>query len=166
MSRSWPLLWFSVGLDLLGVLFAALLASQLRHHTLALVLQVDGFVFGFGFLLLAWFLGGYSFLRWPWMPYRQLWQRWLVVVGSALMLAVLVGWVLNVLPTAVWLHRSTLLILGLVLAAWGSFTRRCLQPLKKSVRWMAAVSNRPSPSFCRKDSTDQSKSIRQAIQDC
>ena len=37
-------------------------------------------------------------------------------------------------------------------------------PSKKSVRWMAAVSNRSSPSFCLKDSTDQSNSIRQAIQ--
>jgi hypothetical protein len=154
MSRSWPLLWFSVGLDLLGVLFAALLATQLRHHNLALVLQVDGFVFGFGFLLLAWFLGGYSFLRWPWMPYRQLWQRWLVVVGSALLLAVLVGWVLNVLPTAVWFHRSTLLILGLVLAAWGSFTRRCLQPL---ARRQAAGRLARSPVVRRRAALDISK---------
>lgn len=154
MSRSWPLLWFSVGLDLLGVLFAALLATQLRHHNLALVLQVDGFVFGFGFLLLAWFLGGYSFLRWPWMPYRQLWQRWLVVVGSALLLAVLVGWLLNVLPTAVWFHRSTLLILGLVLAAWGSFTRRCLQPL---ARRQAAGRLARSPVVRRRAALDISK---------
>ena len=154
MSRSWPLLWFSVGLDLLGVLFAALLATQLRHHNLALVLQVDGFVFGFGFLLLAWFLGGYSFLRWPWMPYRQLLQRWLVVVGSALLLAVLVGWVLNVLPTAVWFHRSTLLILGLVLAAWGSFTRRCLQPL---ARRQAAGRLARSPVVRRRAALDISK---------
>ena len=154
MSRSWPLLWFSVGLDLLGVLFAALLATQLRHHNLVLVLQVDGFVFGFGFLLLAWFLGGYSFLRWPWMPYRQLWQRWLVVVGSALLLAVLVGWVLNVLPTAVWFHRSTLLILGLVLAAWGSFTRRCLQPL---ARRQAAGRLARSPVVRRRAALDISK---------
>ena len=98
MSRRWPLLWLSVGLDLLGVLAAALLAAQLRHHNPALVLQADGLAFGLVFLLLAWFLGGYSFLRWPWMPYRQLVQRWLLVVGSALGLAVLAGWLLKQRP--------------------------------------------------------------------
>ena len=131
MSRSWPLLWLSVGLDLLGLLFGALLAAEFRHHNLALVLQADGLVFGLGFLLLAWFLGGYSFLRWPWMPYRQLLQRWLSVLGSALALAVLVGWLLNAASTAVWFHRSTLLILGLFLGGWGSLNRRWLHPLAR-----------------------------------
>jgi GT2 family glycosyltransferase len=131
MKRVWQLLWLSLGLDLFGVLAGALLAAQLRHHNLALVLQADGLAFGLGFLLLAWFFGGYSFLRWPWMPYRQLVQRWLLVVGSALALAVLAGWMLNAALTAVWFHRSTLLILGLVLAAWGLLTRRCLQPLAR-----------------------------------
>ena len=131
MKRGWPLLWLSVGLDLFGVLAGALLAAQLRYHNPALVLQVDGLAFGLGFLLLAWFLGGYSFLRWPWMPYRQLLQRWLLVLGSALALAVLTGWLLNVAITAVWFHRSTLLILGLVLAVWGLLLRRWLQPLAR-----------------------------------
>jgi GT2 family glycosyltransferase len=129
MKRVWPLLWLGVGLDLVGVLLAALLAAQLRHHNPALVLQPDGVVFGLGFLLLAWFLGGYSFLRWPWMPFRQLVQRWLLVVGSALALAVLAGWLLNAALTAVWFHRGTLLILGVVLGVWGLLLRRCLQPL-------------------------------------
>jgi hypothetical protein len=111
-----PLLWLSVGLDLLGVLAGALLAAQLRHHNLGLVLQADGVAFGLVFLLLAWFLGCYSFLRWPWMPYLQLAQRWFLVVFSALGLAVLAGWLLNVAATAVWFHRSTLLILGAALA--------------------------------------------------
>jgi GT2 family glycosyltransferase len=131
MSQRWPLLWLSVGLDLLGVLAGALLAAQLRHHNLGLVLQADGLVFGVVFLLLAWFLGGYSFLRWPWMPYRQLVQRWLLVVGSALGLAVLAGWLLNAAVTVVWFHRSTLVILGAVLALWGLLLRRCLQPLAR-----------------------------------
>ena len=131
MSRSWPLLWVSVTLDLLGVLLGAVLAAQLRHHNPALVLQVEGLMFGLGFLLLAWFLGAYSFLRWPWMPYRQLLQRWSVVVGVALALAVLVGWLLNAGPTAVWFHRSTLLVLGMVLLTWGSLMRRWLHPLAR-----------------------------------
>ena len=131
MSRRWPLLWLSVGLDLLGVLAGALLAAQLRHHNLGLVLQADGLAFGLVFLLLAWFLGGYSFLRWPWTPYRQLVQRWLLVVGSSLGLAVLAGWLLNAAATAVWFHRSTLAILGVVLALWGLLQRRWLQPLAR-----------------------------------
>ena len=103
------------------------------------MLQPDGLFFGLGFLLLAWFLGGYSFLRWPWMPYRQLLQRWLLVVGSALALAVLAGWLLNAAVTAVWFHRSTLLILGLVLGVWGLLMRRWLQPLARrqaALRWV------------------------------
>jgi GT2 family glycosyltransferase len=131
MSRPWPLLWLSVGLDLLGVLAGALLAAQLNHHNLGLVLEADALAFGLVFLILAWFLGGYSFLRWPWMPYRQLVQRWLLVVGSALGLAVLVGWLLNAAVTAVWFQRSTLVILGAVLALWGLLLRRCLQPLAR-----------------------------------
>lgn len=142
MKRVWPLLWLSVGLDLFGVVLGALLAAQLRHHNPALVLQVDGLIFALAFLLLAWFLGGYSFLRWPWMPYRQLVQRWLLVVGSALALAVLAGWLLNVSLTAVWFHRSTLLILGAVLACWGLLTRYLLQPW---ARRQAAVRLARSP---------------------
>ena len=147
----WPPLWLCVGLDLFGVLLGALLAAQLRHHNPALVLQADGVVFGLGFLLLAWFLGGYSFLRWPWMPYRQLVQRWLLVVGAALALAVLVGWLLNAALTAVWFHRSTLLILGLVLAFWGLLTRRWLQPL---ARRQAALRLARSPVVRRRSRLD------------
>ena len=150
----WPPLWLCVGLDLFGVLLGALLAAQLRHHNPALVLQADGVVFGLGFLLLAWFLGGYSFLRWPWMPYRQLVQRWLLVVGAALALAVLVGWLLNAALTAVWFHRSTLLILGLVLAFWGLLTRRWLQPL---ARRQAALRLARSPVVRRRSRLDAPK---------
>ena len=151
MSRSWSLLWLSVGLDLLGIFLSALLAALLRDHNPALVLQGDGFVFGLGFLLLAWFLGGYSFLRWPWMPYRQLLQRWIVVVGSALALAVLVGWLLNAAPTAVWFHRSTLLVLGLFLVTWGSLTRLWLHPL---ARQQASGRLTRSPVFRRRSSLE------------
>lgn len=131
MKRRWTLLWLSVGLDLLGVALGALLAAELRHHNPALVLQWNGLAFGFGFLLLAWFLGAYSFLRWPWMPYRQLVQRFLLVVAAVLGLAVLVVWLLNPVPTAIWFHHSTLLILGVVLTAWGLVSRRWLQPLAR-----------------------------------
>jgi len=149
MKQAWPLLWLSVGLDLLGVLFGALLAAQLRHHNPALVLQAGGLVFGLGFLVLAWFFGGYSFLRWPWMPYRQLLQRWLLVVASALGLAVWAGWLLNAALTEVWVHRSTLLILGLVLAAWGLLTRLWLQPV---ARHQAALRLARSPVARRRSS--------------
>ena len=131
MKRDWPLLCLCVGLDLLGVLLAALLAAQLPHHNLALVLQADGLAFGLILLSLAWFLGGYSFLRWPWIAYRQLAQRWLLVVGSAIALAMLVGGLLNAALTTVWFHRSNVLILGLVLAVWGLLLRRWLQPLAR-----------------------------------
>ena len=99
--------------------------------------------FGLGFVLLAWFFGGYSFLRWPWMPFRHLVQRWLLVVGSALLLAVLAGWLLNVPVTAVWFHRSTLLILGLALGLLGG-----VDAAAGCIRWQrrqAALASARSP---------------------
>ena len=129
MNRPWPILSLSVGLDLIGVLWGVSLASQLRHYNPGLVFQADGLTFALGLLGLAWFFGGYSFLRWPWMPYRQLVQRWLLVVVGALGLTILAGWFSNTGPTAIWFHRSTLLSLGFVIAAWGLLTRRFLQPL-------------------------------------
>ena len=131
MKRFPSLLWLSVGLDLFGIAFAALLAMLIRAHSPALLLQLDGLIFVCCFGLLAWFFGAYSFLSWPWMPSRQLLQRWSFVVGSALALAVLVGWLLNAESATVWFHRSTLLILGLVLLIWGWLTRRGLQPLAR-----------------------------------
>jgi len=154
MSRSWPLLWLSVGLDLLGVLFGALLAAQLRHHNPALVLRADGFVFGLGFLLLAWFLGGYSFFRWPWMPYRQLLQRWIVVVGSALAVAVFVGWLVNAPTNAVWFHRSSLVVIGSIQVVWGALMRRWLHPLG---RRQASGRLARSPVFRRPAALDTSQ---------
>lgn len=124
-----PLLWLSAGLDLLGLWVGALLAAKLRGHPLALALHLDGVLFTAGFFFLAWFLGGYSFLRWPWMPYRQVSQRFLLLVVSALAMAVAVEWLLNAPITAIWFHRSTLVILGLVLTSWGLIHRRCLQPI-------------------------------------
>ena len=123
------LFWLSLTLDVLGALFAALVAAQLLHQNPALVFEADGLAFGLVFSLLAWFFGGYSFLGWPWMPFRQVVQRWLIVVGSALALAGLVGWLLSVPSTAVWFHRATLVIIGLVLGLWGVLMRCWLHPL-------------------------------------
>lgn len=131
MKRAWPLLWVNVGLDLGALLLGVCLAARLRHHNLALVFQGDVAAFALGFLLLAWFFGGYSYLGWPWIPYRQLLQRWSLVVGSSLGMAVLLGWLLHAQSTVVWPHRSTLLIPGLVLAVCGLLTRRWLQPMAR-----------------------------------
>lgn len=131
MKRAWPLLWVNIGLDLGAFLLGTCLAALLRHHNLELVLQADVAAFGLGFFVLAWFFGGYSYLRWAWLPYRQPLQRWLFVVGSSLAMALLLGWMLNAQPTAVWFHRSTLLIVGLVLAVCGLLTRRSLQPIAR-----------------------------------
>ncbi|WP_341883463.1 glycosyltransferase family 2 protein [Synechococcus sp. UW140] len=131
MRRGWPLLALSVGMDLVGMLAGGLLAAELRQLNPALVLQTDVLVFGIGFLFVAWFFGAYSFLRWPWMPYRQLMQRWLLVVVSALGLAVLAAWLLYASPTAVWWQPSSLLIVGVVMLLWGGLLRRWLQPLAR-----------------------------------
>ena len=131
MKRNWPLLCLCVGLDLLGVVLCAWLAAQWRHQNLAQVLQADGLAFGLSFLLLAWFLGGYSFLRWPWIPYRQLAQRWMLVVGTSLALAMLAGGLLHKAPTALWFQNSNMLIVGLVLVVWGLLLRHWLQPLAR-----------------------------------
>lgn len=128
MRKARLLLWLTVGLDLLGVLLGALvLFPGFRGGSVAaLPLHVLGFALLF--LLLAWFLGGYSFLQWPWMPYRQLAQRWLFVVGAALLLAL-------------WLDLSVLVVLGLVLASWGLIMRRWLQPLaQRQAHWRLARS--------------------------
>ena len=131
MKRGWLLLWLSVGLDLLGVLTGAALSALLRHHNLAQVLQLDGLVFGLALLLLAWFFGGYSFLRWPWMPYSQLLRRWWLVLAVALALSVFMEWLLKPSAEAVWSHRSTLFTLGVFLGIWGALMRRWLQPLAR-----------------------------------
>lgn len=120
MRRGWPLLALSVGLDLVGMLAGGLLAAELRQLNPALVLQTDVLVFGIGFLFVAWFFGGYSFLRWPWMPYWQLVQRWLLVLVSALGLAVLAAWLMYASPTAVWWQPSSSLIVGVVMLLWGA----------------------------------------------
>jgi len=153
MRRGLPLLWLSVCLDLVGWLVAALVATQLRNHHFLLALHPNGLAFGFGFLLVAWFFGGYSFFRWPWMPYRDLVQRWLLVVATALALAVLAGWLLNEPATAVWFHRSTLLLVGLSVGAWGLLMRRWLQPL---ARRHAASRLKQSPVCRSRSSVDVS----------
>jgi GT2 family glycosyltransferase len=131
MRRGWPLLGLNVGLDLVGIFTAALLAAHWQHQHHTFLLQAAGLCFGLGFLLVTWFLGGYSFLRWRWVPYRQFVQRWLLVVSSMLSMALLTGCQLSAPPIAAWLQPSTLLILGLVLAVCGWGLRRLLQPLAK-----------------------------------
>ena len=145
------LLLISLSLDVLGLLIAGLLAAQLLHQSPVLVLSADGLAFGLGFVLLAWFFGGYSFLRWPWMPFRHLVQRWLLVVGSALLLAVLAGWLLNVPVTAVWFHRSTLLILGLALGCWGVLMRCWLHPLARRQAALALARSPVAQQMSRAD---------------
>ena len=131
MTRSWPLLWINVALDWGGVWLAVFLAAQLIDQHPALGVQAVGLVFGLGFLLVAWFLGGYSYWRWPWLSCRQLLQRWLLVVTCALVLAVLAGWPLHADLAKLWFDRNTLLMAGLVLVAWGSLTRLCLLPIAR-----------------------------------
>ena len=142
MKARSPLLCLSLSLDVVGIWLAALLAAELLHHNPGLVLDAGALAFGLGVLVLAWFFGGYSFLRWPWMPFRQLAQRWLLVVGTALALAVQVGWLLNLSVTSVWFHRSALAVLGLVLGLWGVLIRRWLHPW---ARQQAALAVARSP---------------------
>lgn len=131
MRRFHPLLWLSVGLDLGGLLVGVWLAAVLREQNRALLVQPEGFIVVLSFLLLAWFFGGYSFLRWPWMSYRRLVQRWLWVLTTALLFAVSFAWLLNVPESLIWFHRSTLLIAVTVMGVWGCVQRRCLQLLAR-----------------------------------
>ena len=110
MSRFHPLLWLSVGLDLVGLLAGVWLAAVLREQNPALLVQPEGFIVALSFLLPAWFFGGYSYLRWPWMSYRRLVQRWLWVITTALLFTVTFAWLLNAPDSQIWFHRSTLLI--------------------------------------------------------
>ena len=120
MKRGLPLFLLSVCLDLGGVLIAVAVEAQLRSSDPPPALHPTGLTLGLGFLLLVWFFGGYSYLRWPWVPFWQIVRLWLFLVGSALSLALLADWLLNASATAVWFHLSTLLVLGLVLGLWGS----------------------------------------------
>ena len=70
------------------------MAVQLCHLDASNVLGIQGLLFAFGFLFLAWSLGSYSFLRWPCLAYRQVLQRWLVVVFTAFVVA----WIVILLP--------------------------------------------------------------------
>ena len=151
MKTRSSLLWLSLSLDVSGLLLAALLAARLLRHNPALVFEADGFAFGLGFGFLAWFFGGYSYLRWPWMPFRQLVQRWLLVVGSALLFAILAGWLLNVPVTAVWFHRSTLPILGLALGCGGVLMRCWLHPLARRQAALALARSPVAQQMSRAD---------------
>ena len=143
ITRS-PLLWICLSLDAVGAVLAALLAAQ--------VLDASGLVFGLVWLLLAWFFGGYSFLCWPWMPFRQLLQRWWLVLGIAVALMLLAGLLLNAPVTAVWFHRNTLLNFALAFGLWGVLIRCWLHPL---ARRQAALASGRSPLFRMDESKAQ-----------
>ena len=149
-TRGW-LFWFSVSLDLLGVFVGALLSCLASRQDLveALSRQVVGFALLF--LFLSWFFGGYSFLHWPWMPFRQLAQRWLLVVSCVSVLAL-------------WLDQSVFLGLGLVLAVWGLLTRCWLQPLaQRQAHWRLSrspVARRRTTSQIRAGSTQSGHSLQ------
>ena len=143
ITRS-PLLWICLSLDAVGAVLAAWLAAQ--------VLDASGLVFGLLLLLLAWFFGGYSFLRWPWMTFRQLLQRWWLVLVSAIALMLLAGLLLNAPVTAVWFHPNTLLSFGLAFGLWGALIRCWLHPL---ARRQAALASGRSPLFRMDESKAQ-----------
>ena len=130
-TRGNLLLRLCAGLDLVGVLAGGLIAADLSEFNPALLPQADGLVFATQLLFVAWFLGGYSFIDWPWMPYQQLVQRWAVVVMGAAGMTLLASWLLNAPPTAVWFHPSTLLTIGVVSAVFGGLQRCWLQPLAR-----------------------------------
>ena len=78
---------FTVGLDLCGVFLPYMLLLQLYEHNSILIFQASSFIFGITYLLLTWFLGGCTFLRWPWATYWKLLQRWLLIVFGSFVLA-------------------------------------------------------------------------------
>ena len=135
MSRRHPLLWLTVGHDLIGLLGGAWSASILHRQDMASLIQPHGWIVLLGFLALAWFLGAYSFLRWPWMYYRRLLQRWFLVITCALLIAVTFGWLFK--PESLSrFHRSTLLMLVAVMGIGGTLQRGILHMLaqRQSIR--------------------------------
>ena len=131
MSWSKLLLCLSVGLDLAGLLFAAVAATFFWSDGPALLNPPEGIGCGVAFGFLAWFFGAYSYLRWPWMPYRQLVQRWSLVVCMAMASAGLLAWLLKLEPEWAWRSPSAPLVFVLVLLDWGWWSRSVLQPLAK-----------------------------------
>lgn len=91
MSRRHPLLWLSITLEHIGLLVGAWSASILHRQDTASLIQPHGWIVLLGFFALVWFLGMYPFLRWPWMPYRRLFQCWFFVMTCALLCAVTLG---------------------------------------------------------------------------
>ena len=113
-------MWLSLSLDLIGIFLGALIAVRVRHDDFSPLFNADGVVFTFIFVVLSWFLGSYSFLRWPWVPYKNLAQRFVAIVVLSGFIAIVYRWLENNNPNeAVWFHRSTQLILGAFLLTWG-----------------------------------------------
>ena len=125
---------FTVGLDLCGVFLPYMLLSQLYEHNSILIFQASSFIFGIIYLLLTWFLGGCTFLRWPWATYWKLLQRWFLIVFGSFVLALFAGFLLS-LPTNS--YSSSICVIALVQLVWGCMTRYWLQ---KYVRGLS-VSN-------------------------
>ena len=106
MNWSKLLLCLSVGLDLAGLWFAAVAATFFWRYGPAFLIPPECIGFGVAFGFMALFFGAYSYLRWPWMPYRQLVQRWLLVVCMAMASAGLLAWLLKLEQEWVWRSPS------------------------------------------------------------
>ena len=131
MIRNRPLIWLSMGLDLVGILLTALLTGLPYFQNPTSSIQVNGLTIGCVFVITGWFLGGYSFLSWPWLTYRQLMQRWLLVVVTTLAVTALISVMRHGPPTAVWFQGKTLIVLGFTFSLWGLLMRSWLLPLAR-----------------------------------
>lgn len=136
MRRGRGLLGLAVGLDLAGAVLGVAVAVRMRASELAIASPLGGLVCVLIFLVLSWFFGGYSFLRWPWMPLLQQVQSWLLVVFSTIALTAL-------------LFGSSVFLPGLVLALWGLLMRFWLRPwacTRRSDSALAGLSSVPAES--------------------
>ena len=112
-----------------------LVGIVLPRQDMASLIQPHGWIVLLGFLALAWFLGAYLFLRWPWMSYRRLLQRWFLVITCVLLIAVTFGWLFK--PESLSrFHRSTLLMLVAVMGIGGTLQRGIMHMLaqRQSIR--------------------------------
>lgn len=139
-----PLIVIGVIADLLGIKVAIALALALTGHADAPSSPALMAGLSLLYLLLAWFLGAYSFIRWPWVPRRSLAQRLSVLVLSTGSLLVLWRWFFNLPEGVVLVHRSTLLLFLLVLWGWALLWRVLLLP---QVRSQALQRLRRSPAL-------------------
>lgn len=139
-----PLIVTGVAADLVGLRLSITLALLLTGHSDTATSQALLGGLSLIYLLLAWFLGAYSFIRWPWVPRRSLAQRLTVLVASGGSLLVLWRWFFNLPEGVVLVHRSTLLLFLLLLWCWALLWRLLLLPL---VRTQARRRQRRSPAL-------------------